>query len=75
MQMMLLLCFFGIQYIIMHVFHEIIQDPLDNYGNTVDDSMIVNPFIFLFSNSFSNTLLSLITNVKAKRFIRNSGRR
>lgn len=63
---MLLFCFFVTQYIIMHVFHEIIRNPLYAYENTVVDCMAVNSCIFLFSNSFSNTLLSLITNVKSK---------
>ena len=75
MQIMLLFWFFVTQYIIMHVFHEIIRDPLDAYENTVVDCMAVNSYMFLFSNSFSNTLLSLITNVKAKWFLKNSGTR
>ena len=71
MRIMLLFCGFITPHLLIYVLREIIQDKLNEHEKTWVDFFSVISWIVLYTNSFANAVLFLMTNMKAKRFFRN----
>ena len=74
MRVMLLFCCFTAPHVIMHVLSDFTRDKLNDYEKSLVDFFTVISTIILFTNSCANAVLFLITNVKARRFLKNFGR-
>ena len=74
MQIMLLFCCFIVPHVIMFVLREFIRDRLSEYEKSLVDFFTLTSGTAVYTNSFANAVLFLMTNVKAKRFLRNFGR-
>ena len=74
MQVMLLFCCFTSPQLIMYVLREFIQDKLNGNEKSLIDFFTAFSSIILYTNSFVNAVLFLMTNVKAKRFLKSFGR-
>ena len=74
MQVMLLFCCFTTPQLIMYVSREFIQDKLNGIEKSFVDFCTAFSSIILYTNSFVNAVLFLMTNMKAKRFLRSFGR-
>ena len=68
---MLLFCCFTAPHVIMHVLSDFTRDKLNDYEKSLVDFFTVISTIILFTNSCANAVLFLITNVKARRFLKN----
>lgn len=71
---MLLFCGFITPHLLIYVLREIIQDKLNEHEKSWVDFFSVISWIVLYINSFANAVLFLMTNMKAKRFLRSFGR-
>ena len=71
MRIMLLFCCFMVPHLIMFVSREFIQDRLNEYEKSFVDFFTVASAIVVYINSFANAVLFLMTNLKARRFLRN----
>ena len=71
MRIMLLFCGFITPHLLIYVLREIIQDKLNEHEKSWVDFFSVISWIVLYTNSFANAVLFLMTNMKAKRFFRN----
>ena len=70
-RIMSLLCFFFAPHtIILNIRRSIIKQQLNSYGKSVLEFIAGISVVFIFGNCFANATLFLITNVKAKRFLR-----
>ena len=74
MRVMLLFCCFTVPHAIMYVLNEFTRDKLNDYEKSLVDFFTVISTISLFTNSCANAILFLMTNVKARRFLKNVGR-
>lgn len=74
LQIMVLFCCFNAPHFIIYFLREIIQDELNDHGKSWVDFVAVIASIVLYANSSVNAILFLVSNVKAKRFLRNFGR-
>ena len=71
MRIMLLLCFFFAPHtIILNIIRSVIKHQLNNNEKSVLEFIAGISLVFAFGNCFSNAALFLVTNVKAKRFLR-----
>ena len=71
MRIMLLLCFFfAPDTIILNIIRSIIKHQLYSNGKSVLEFIADISVVFAFGNCFTNATLFLITNVKAKKFLR-----
>ena len=75
MQIMLLFCCFTTPQLMMYVLREFMLDRLNDYEKSLVDFFTATSVIVLYSNSFANAVLFLMTNVKAKRYLRGIFRR
>ena len=73
-RIMLMLCFFMVPHLITAIFYKMIHDQLSNHGQSVFEFITLVSVMLAPANSFANAVLFLITDVKAKRFLRNLGR-
>ena len=71
MQILLLFCCFNALHLIIYVLREFIEKELNSYQKSLVEFFSVISSIFIYTNSFANAVLFLLTNVKAKRFLRN----
>ena len=71
MRIMLLFCCFMLPHLIMFVSREFIRDRLNEYEKSFVDFFTVASAIVVYINSFANAVLFLMTNLKARRFLRN----
>ena len=71
MRIMLLFCCFMLPHLIMFVSREFIRDRLNEYEKSSVDFLTVASSIVAYINSFANAVLFLMTNMKARRFLRN----
>ena len=71
MQILLLFCCFNAPHLIIYVLREIIENKLNNHKRFFVEFFSTLSVIFVYANSFANAVLFLLTNVKAKRFLRN----
>ena len=71
MRIMLLFCGFITPHLLIYVSREIIEDKLNEHEKSLVDFFSVTSWIVLYTNSFANAVLFLMTNMKAKRFFRN----
>ena len=70
-RIMLLLCFFFAPLkVILNIIRSAIKHQLNSNGQSVLEFIVSISVIFVFGNCFVNAILLLITNVKAKRFLR-----
>ena len=75
MRIMLLLCFFFAPHtIILNIIRSIIKHKLNSNEKSVLEFIASISMVFVFGNCFSNATLFLVTNVKAKRFLRDFNR-
>ena len=71
MRIMLLLCFFFAPHtIILNIIRSIIKHQLNSNEKSVLEFIASISLMFAFANCFANATLFLVTNVKAKRFLR-----
>ena len=75
MQIMLLFCCFTTPQLMIYILREFMLDKLNDYEKSLADFFAATSVIVLYSNSFANAVLFLMTNVKAKRYLRGSFRR
>ena len=71
MQILLLFCCFNAPHLIIYVLREFIEKELNSYQKSLVEFFSVISSIFIYTISFANAVLFLLTNVKAKRFLRN----
>ena len=70
-RIMLLLCFFFAPHtVILNIIRSAVKHQLNSNGQSVLEFTASISVIFVFGNCFVNAILLLITNVKAKRFLR-----
>ena len=75
MRIMLLLCFFFTPHLIMFILRVAIQSGLNAYEKSILEFMCFLSLLLVYANSLANAILFLMTNVKARRFMANFGRR
>ena len=73
LRIMLLVCVFTTSHLIAYTVRENIRKRLDNYEKCILELISITSIILIYANSFANAVLFLMTNVKAKRFLRNFG--
>ena len=71
MRIMLLLCFFMTPHLIVFAVRRPIRYQLNIYEKGILEFFSFMSIILTYANSFANAVLFLMTNVKAKRFLRN----
>ena len=71
MQILLLFYCFNAPHLVFYVLREFIEKELNSYQKSLVEFFSVISSIFIYTISFANAVLFLLTNVKAKRFLRN----
>ena len=71
LRIMFLLFFFLTPGPVLHILRSIIENKVKKLEKSVLEFFSVIGMIFIFGNSAANAVLFLMTNVKAKRFLRN----
>ena len=71
LRIMFLLFFFLTPGPVLHILRSIIENKVKKLEKSVLEFFSVIGMIFIFGNSATNAVLFLMTNVKAKRFLRN----
>ena len=72
-RIMLILCSFIIPHQVILGLWSSIWDELNDYGKSVIQFIVAVSVIMLFSNSASNAILYLTTNIKDRRLLRSLG--
>ena len=70
MTIMLLFCCFIVPHAITFVLSEFIGDTLNKHKKSLFDFITVTTGLFGYINSFANAISFLVTNGKARRFMR-----
>ena len=70
-RIMLLLCFFITPHLIIYTAREVIPYQLIYFRKSTVEFVSMISLVWAYMNSFCNAVLFLMTNVKAKRFLRN----
>ena len=71
MRIMLLLCIFITPHLIIYAAREVIPYRLYYFKKSTVEFVSMISLVWAYANSFSNAVLFLMTNVKAKRLLRN----
>ena len=71
MRIMLLLCIFITPHLVIYAAREVIPHRLYYFKKSTVEFVSMISLVWAYANSFSNAVLFLMTNVKAKRFLRN----
>ena len=71
MRIMIFLCFLMTPHLIVFVVRETVRYRLNTYEKDILEFFSFMSLILIYANSFANVVLFLMTNVKAKRVLRN----